>query len=184
VLLVDDLLLSPMNGLLWLFREVHDIVKAERDGEGEAITKSLSELYQRLESGAITEEQFNDEEARLLDRLDAIEARDDADHAAASTDDDDVDEEEDGDDRDDDEDDDEDDDDDEDEDEDDDDDDDEDEDEDEDDEEEDDEDEDDEDDEDEDEDEDEDDRRADDAAGDVDVDGGPRDENPRSKRTP
>lgn len=73
--LIDDLLLSPVNGLLWVFRELHDVVQQERDGEGEAVTRELSELYQRLESGAITEDQFTAEETRLLDRLDAIEAR-------------------------------------------------------------------------------------------------------------
>lgn len=40
-------------------------------GESEAITASLSELYVKLETGQITEEQFDAQEKALLDRLQA-----------------------------------------------------------------------------------------------------------------
>jgi hypothetical protein len=75
MLFIDDLLLSPFKGLMWVFREIDNVVERERDGEGEAVTRELSELYMRLDSGAITEDEFTAEESRLLDRLDAIEAR-------------------------------------------------------------------------------------------------------------
>ena len=39
------------------------------------MTRSLGELYMKLETGAITEEEFAAEEKQLLDRLDAIELR-------------------------------------------------------------------------------------------------------------
>ncbi len=75
MLFIDDLLLSPFKGLMWVFREINDVVEKERDGEGATVTRALSELYLRLDSGAITEDEFTAEETRLLDRLDAIEAR-------------------------------------------------------------------------------------------------------------
>ena len=75
MLLVDDLLLSPFTSLLWLFREIHNRVQRERAGEAETVTRSLSELYMKLDTGAITEEEFAAEEQQLLDRLDAIELR-------------------------------------------------------------------------------------------------------------
>ena len=70
--LLDDLLLSP---LLWVFKEINEAVQQDQAGEGEAVTRSLSELYMKLETGAITEEEFAAEEKQLLDRLDAIELR-------------------------------------------------------------------------------------------------------------
>jgi hypothetical protein len=73
--LVDDLLLSPFTSLLWVFREIHNRAQQERAGEAETVTRSLSELYMRLETEAITEEEFAAEEKQLLDRLDAIERR-------------------------------------------------------------------------------------------------------------
>ena len=73
--LVDNLLLSPFTSLLWVFKEIHETVQAERVGEAEGVTRSLAELYMKLETGVITEEQFVAAEKQLLDRLDAIEAR-------------------------------------------------------------------------------------------------------------
>lgn len=63
MLLFDD-------ALLWIFREVHQAAQQELANEGEAITAKLSELYMMLESGQITEEQFDVQEQLLLDRLD------------------------------------------------------------------------------------------------------------------
>ena len=74
MLLVDDLLLSPIKGVFWVFREIHDAAQQELAGEGEAITAALSELYMRLETGQITEAEFDAQEKVLLDRLDRLQA--------------------------------------------------------------------------------------------------------------
>ncbi len=75
MLFVDSLLLSPFTSLLWVFKEINEAVQREKTGEAEGVTRSLGELYMKLETGAITEEQFTAEEKQLLDRLDDIEAR-------------------------------------------------------------------------------------------------------------
>ena len=72
--LVDDLLLSPVKGIFWLFKEIHDAAEQELAGEGEAITAALSELYMKLETGQITEAEFDARETELLDRLDRLQA--------------------------------------------------------------------------------------------------------------
>jgi hypothetical protein len=82
MLFIDDLLLAPLHGLMWVFREIDDIAEKELAGEGTEVTRELSELYMRLDRGEITESEFTVEEARLLDRLDAIGARNDADEDA------------------------------------------------------------------------------------------------------
>jgi len=79
--LVDDLLLSPFTSLLWVFKEINEAVQHEKAGEAEGVTRSLGELYMKLETGAITEEQFTAEEQQLLDRLEAIELRNEGGHA-------------------------------------------------------------------------------------------------------
>jgi hypothetical protein len=73
--LLDKLLTTP---LLWIAKEINEAVQREKAGESEAITQSLSELYMRLETGKMTEEEFEAEEKQLLDRLDAIELRNQA----------------------------------------------------------------------------------------------------------
>ena len=73
--LLDKLLTTP---LWWIAKEINEAVQKEKAGESEGITQSLSELYMRLETGKITEEEFEAEEKQLLDRLDAIELRNQA----------------------------------------------------------------------------------------------------------
>jgi len=73
--LVDDILLAPVRGLFWIFKEIHRAVEEEQANEAEAITARLSELYMMLETGQMTEVEFDAAEKTLLDRLDAIKER-------------------------------------------------------------------------------------------------------------
>lgn len=71
--LVDDILMAPFKGVLWIFEEIHKAAKQERQGESESITAELQKLYMLLESGSISEEEFDQREAHLLDRLDSLQ---------------------------------------------------------------------------------------------------------------
>ena len=75
MLLVDDILFFPATSILWIFREIDKIAHEELDGPGQAINEQLRLLYMQLETGRITEQQFDAEEKILLDRLDAIDSR-------------------------------------------------------------------------------------------------------------
>jgi len=72
MLLVDDILLSPIKGLFYIFKQIHNAAEDELLNE-EGVSAQLSELYMMLETGKITEEEFNTQESALLDRLDQIE---------------------------------------------------------------------------------------------------------------
>lgn len=74
--LIDDLLLSPFKGLLWIFKEVQEAAQQELENEADTIKTALAELYMQLDTGQISEEEFTVEEKRLLDRLEAIEEAD------------------------------------------------------------------------------------------------------------
>ena len=73
--LVDDILMAPARGLFWIFKEIHHAVEEEQANEAEAITTKLSELYMMLETGQMTELEFDAAEKTLLDRLDAIKEK-------------------------------------------------------------------------------------------------------------
>ena len=73
--LVDDILMAPARGLFWIFKEIHHAVEEEQANEAEAITTKLSELYMMLETGQMTEAEFDAAEKTLLDRLDAIKEK-------------------------------------------------------------------------------------------------------------
>jgi len=75
MLLVDDILFFPVNGILWVFGEIGKIAHEELAGESQVITEQLRLLYMQLETGRITEPQFEAQEKLLLDRLDLIESR-------------------------------------------------------------------------------------------------------------
>lgn len=75
MLIIDDLLFFPIRGILWTFREIHNAAQEETANEAEAITAELSELYMMLETGKITEAEFDQREKELLDRLEEIQAR-------------------------------------------------------------------------------------------------------------
>ena len=71
--LLDNLLTWPASGLLWIVEELQQAAAEERVAEGDSIREELRELYQQLESGAISEETFSARETALLDRLEDIE---------------------------------------------------------------------------------------------------------------
>lgn len=75
MLLIDDILLAPFRGILWTFREIHKAAVQEMANEAETLTGQLSELYLLLESGNISEEEFDKKEAEILDRLEEINQR-------------------------------------------------------------------------------------------------------------
>ena len=75
MLLVDDILFSPVRAILWIFREIHNQACDELANEPETIAQQLRNLYMQLETTAISEEEFDTQEKVLLDRLDAIQAR-------------------------------------------------------------------------------------------------------------
>ncbi len=75
MVLVDDLLTAPVRGLLWIFREIHHAAQEEVVNEAESLTSELSDLYMRLETGKISEEEFAAGEKILLERLEKVHER-------------------------------------------------------------------------------------------------------------
>ena len=75
MLLVDDILLLPARGVLFAFQKIAKAAEQEQTSQAEAIRTELGELYMMLETGQITDEEFEDNEGRLLDELELIEQR-------------------------------------------------------------------------------------------------------------
>jgi hypothetical protein len=74
MLLLDNLLFSPIYATVWAARQVHHAIQEEQAAEPERITADLSQLYMMLETGRLTEAQFSAREKELLDRLDRIQS--------------------------------------------------------------------------------------------------------------
>lgn len=69
--LIDDILLAPLRGIIWLGSKIDDIVERELSDEGR-IKEELMTLQFRFEMGEISIEDYNRQEKALLERLDAI----------------------------------------------------------------------------------------------------------------
>ena len=74
MLLVDDILCFPVTGVLWIFDEIRSAAEEALENDADAITGQLQELYRMLESGTITEAEFDARETELLDQLEAMQA--------------------------------------------------------------------------------------------------------------
>lgn len=73
MLILDDILTAPFKGVLWIVQELVAAAQEEQAAESDRIKDRLRELYMLLETGQMTEAEFDAEESTLLDRLDAIE---------------------------------------------------------------------------------------------------------------
>lgn len=69
--LLDDLLLAPIKGIHGLVKTVHGQAAEELLDE-DGVRRELRELYMSLETGRITEEEFEEREPRLVERLEEI----------------------------------------------------------------------------------------------------------------
>lgn len=69
--LIDDILLSPLKGIIWLGKKIDEIVEKEFSDEG-LIKEKLMELQMRFELDKISEKEYNKQETELLARLDAV----------------------------------------------------------------------------------------------------------------
>jgi len=69
--LIDSILLAPVKGVVWLGEKLNEVAERELNDDG-LIKQELMELQLRFELDEISEQEYNEKESELLDRLDAI----------------------------------------------------------------------------------------------------------------
>jgi hypothetical protein len=69
--LIDDILLAPLNGIIWLGKKINEVAEREFSDEG-LIKEKIMEVQMKFEMDQISEKEYNKQEAELLARLDAI----------------------------------------------------------------------------------------------------------------
>ena len=74
MLFIDDLLLSPVNGFLFILNQIQKIADKELNDDS-VIKEQLLELQMRVELDEISDEEYKEREADLFARLRAIKAR-------------------------------------------------------------------------------------------------------------
>ncbi len=66
---IDDVMLSPFKGFMFIAKEVAKAVDQARESDRANAMKDLAMLHQQLEAGEISEEEFDARESELLDLL-------------------------------------------------------------------------------------------------------------------
>jgi len=69
--LLDDILLSPLKGIVWLGREIDGVYRREMSDES-GVKEKLLALQFRFELDEITRSQYNEQEKELLDKLEEM----------------------------------------------------------------------------------------------------------------
>jgi len=75
MLLIDDLLLAPINGFKFILGQIQKLADQELNDDDTVIKEQLLELQMRLELDEVSEDEFRVREAELFARLRAIKAR-------------------------------------------------------------------------------------------------------------
>lgn len=69
--LLDSILFAPIKGVYFIGKKVHDMAMEELLDE-DKVREELRELYALIESGKVSEEEFELQEADLVERLEEI----------------------------------------------------------------------------------------------------------------
>jgi hypothetical protein len=70
--LLDDILLSPMKGLVAVCRKVEQAARQELENQEKGNMAALSDLHRRVEAGEIDEKEFELEETQLLEAIERL----------------------------------------------------------------------------------------------------------------
>ncbi len=71
--LIDDILLAPFKGVLFVAGKINEVITKERSDEG-AVKERLMVLQLKFEMEEIDEEEYDRQEDELLKMLEAIRA--------------------------------------------------------------------------------------------------------------
>jgi len=69
--LFDDILLAPLKGVIWLGKKVNELGE-KKLYDKDSIKEELMALQLQFELDEINEQEYNEKEKELLDRLDAV----------------------------------------------------------------------------------------------------------------
>lgn len=72
MVIIDDLLLMPVKGLWGIVERINEMIEQELNDK-ESLQKKLLELQLRYEMDEISEEEYQEKEANILSRLEALE---------------------------------------------------------------------------------------------------------------
>ena len=70
--LIDDILLAPIKGIVWLAEKVRDMAVEELEDTPEKLQRELLDLQMALGTEQISEAEYQKKEKDILERLEAL----------------------------------------------------------------------------------------------------------------
>ena len=70
--LIDDILLAPIKGIVWIAEKIRDMALEELEDTPEKLQRELLDLQMALEAEQITEAEHQKKEKDILERLEAL----------------------------------------------------------------------------------------------------------------
>ena len=73
--LIDDILLAPIKGIIWIAEKVRDMALEELEDTPEKLQRELLDLQMALESEQIAEAEYQKKEKDILKRLESLKGK-------------------------------------------------------------------------------------------------------------
>ncbi len=73
--LIDDILLAPIKGIVWIAEKVRDMAAEELEDAPEKLQRELLDLQMALEVEQITETEYQKREKDILEKLEALKKK-------------------------------------------------------------------------------------------------------------
>ena len=70
--IIDDILLAPVKGVIWIAEKVREMALEELEDTPEKLQRELLDLQMALEAEQITETEYQKREKDVLERLNAL----------------------------------------------------------------------------------------------------------------
>ena len=73
--LIDDILLAPVKGVVYIAKKIHELAKEELMDTEEKLKRELLDLQMLFETDQISEEEYQKNEKNILERLEALKEK-------------------------------------------------------------------------------------------------------------
>ncbi len=73
--LIDDILLAPIKGIVWIAEKVRDMALEELEDTPEKLQRELLDLQMALEAEQISEAEYGKKEKDILERMEALKKK-------------------------------------------------------------------------------------------------------------
>ena len=72
---IDDILLAPIKGIVWIAEKVRDMALEELEDTPEKLKRELLDLQMTFETEEITEAEYQKKEKDILERLEVLKTK-------------------------------------------------------------------------------------------------------------